>query len=53
MNLLHFITISNNKLGVGFENKLVPFLTHDGSKSSLKVPIETRRPHFMVFQILS
>jgi len=49
MDLLHFIMTNNNKLGARFKNKLGPFLTHDESKFNLKVPIETKHPHFLIF----
>jgi hypothetical protein len=52
MDLLHLI-MTSNKLVVGSKNKLGPFVTRDESKSNLKVPIETKHPHFFIFQILS
>jgi hypothetical protein len=42
----YLIVIGNEKQGVGFEGKLRPFWTHDTSKSSLVVPLETRHPCF-------
>ncbi len=46
MDLLYLIMISNKKQGVRSKGKLEPFWTHDVSKSSLVVPIETGFPCF-------
>ncbi len=40
---------SNKKLGVGFEDKLGLFPTHDVLKSSIKVPTKIECPCFSNF----
>jgi hypothetical protein len=42
-DLLHLIMIGNKKQGVGFEDRLGPFWSHDASRSNFTIPINTRR----------
>ncbi len=49
MDLLQLIMTSNKKLGVGFEDKLGLFPTHDVLKSSIKVLTKIECPCFSIF----